>query len=411
VVDEYHLEILRGSDLMGRWYLADVEARRDIAERFTLFLGDDEMEFLADDALVFAYEGVTRMQEGWVRAKKRKRRHRRAAADAARRKDEAPLEPEPMTVAQVADRREPDKPKAPTSDLAKKLAAIASAEAAATEEKRRYTWAEAEALEEAAATPPPPVERKPRKKAPVRDEEALPQPPAPKPRTKKAAPAYNPPTTEPYKPPPAAVSEPEPTPAAQPTAELPETPAPPPPQQVEQPPKRKRAPKPPPEEVPEPEYPEPSWIAPPPARVVTVDLSVEEPVVTETPLAAPPEPLPAPEPAAFEPEPQVEQPDDELGKRRQRRRSRKEAAETDPATEGKQAGEVTDLEAARAKTKASRTEGHHPAETNVGLLAKLRRPPKTDNEHVHTYQESRSSGGLTRRVCLECSHVSITSDD
>jgi len=55
-----------------------------------------EMEFLADDALVFAYEGVTRMQQGWVNAKKRKRRHRRAAADAARRKDETPQEPEPV---------------------------------------------------------------------------------------------------------------------------------------------------------------------------------------------------------------------------------------------------------------------------------------------------------------------------
>jgi len=92
-IDEYHLEIRRDSELIGRYYLADVEVARDIAERFILFLGDDEMEFLADDALYFAYEGVTAMQTGWLTAQKRKRRHRRAAEDAARRKDgEAPIE-------------------------------------------------------------------------------------------------------------------------------------------------------------------------------------------------------------------------------------------------------------------------------------------------------------------------------
>ena len=53
-IDEYHLEIRRDSELIGRYYLADVEVARDIAERFILFLGDDEVEFLADDALQFA---------------------------------------------------------------------------------------------------------------------------------------------------------------------------------------------------------------------------------------------------------------------------------------------------------------------------------------------------------------------
>ena len=61
--------------------------------RFILFLGDDEVEFLADDALQFAYGGVTAMQDGWLAAQKKKRRHRRAAEAAARRKDGArPLE-------------------------------------------------------------------------------------------------------------------------------------------------------------------------------------------------------------------------------------------------------------------------------------------------------------------------------
>jgi hypothetical protein len=412
VVDDFHLEILRGPDLMGRWYLADVEVKREIAERFTLFLGDDEMEFLADDALVFAYEGVTRMQEGWVNAKKRKRRHRRAAADAARRKDEAPVESGPVPVKVEEPLRPEATKKVPTSDLAKKLAAIASAEAAANDEsdKRRLTWAEAEALElaQAAKNEPPPPDKKPRKRAAPKDD------PAP------SGPLF----TEPYSPPPPPRKPRRVDPAAvEAPAVVPPAAEAPPPR-----PKRKRPPKPPVERAPvepalvepapvepapfeepvmetEAAYPEPSWIAPPPpARLVTVDLSVEEPVVVETPLAEPPE---APAPPEIE-----EESSDELTKRRQRRKSRREpAADDQGADEETEARQITNIEVARGKVKEPKGAGHHPAETNVGLLAKLRRPPKADQEHVHTYEESRSAGGLTRRVCVECNHVSITSDD
>ncbi|HJR86873.1 MAG TPA: hypothetical protein VJ930_04395 [Acidimicrobiia bacterium] len=432
MVDDYHLEILRGTDLMGRWYLADVEVKREIAERFTLFLGDDEMEFLADDALVFAYEGVTRMQQGWVNAKKRKRRHRRAAADAARRKDEAPVEPAPMPV-KVDEPPRPQAPtKVPTSDLAKKLAAIASAEAAANEEsdKRRLTWAEAEALELAqnAKTEPPPPPKKPRKRAAPKEEPPAPLFTEPVP----SGPLVAEPSSQPPPPPrkPRRPAPVEPSVVAPPAAEAP----------VVAPPKRKRTPKPPIETTPiettpveeppiettpiettpveeppiveppiavETEYPEPSWIAPPPpARLVTVDLSVEEPVVIETPLAGE-------EPPETPVLPEIEdESSDELTKRRQRRKSRREAVADvqmpDPETEARQ---ITNIEAARGKVKEPKGAGHHPAETNVGLLAKLRRPPKADQEHVHSYEESRSAGGLTRRVCVECNHVSITSDD
>ncbi|MGH8957053.1 MAG: hypothetical protein ACRDVK_00095 [Acidimicrobiia bacterium] len=416
MVDDYHLEILRGSDLMGRWYLADVEVKREIAERFTLFLGDDEMEFLADDALVFAYEGVTRMQQGWVNAKKRKRRHRRAAADAARRKDESPLEPESIPV------EEPTRPaiKVPTSDLAKKLAAIASAEAAASgEEKRRLTWAEAEALELGASADvpaevePAPTPKKPRKKStaaktkpaePLITEAAAPEPPPDVPSVA--------PKLAPTVPAPPAVDAPA---AVAPTYEIPVemTPAPSP-ETVTETPRRRRPARPPIEELAEPEYPEPSWIAPPPARLVTVDLSVEEPVVIETPFKVE---EPAAVPAPPQPQPQIDDDSsDELTKRRQRRKNRRESVEPTEdqppdQPEEKDARKITDIEAARGKLKEPKGAGHHPAETNVGLLAKLRRPPKADQEHVHTYEESRSSGGLTRRVCLECNHVSITSDD
>ena len=56
-------------------------------------------------------------------------------------------------------------------------------------------------------------------------------------------------------------------------------------------------------------------------------------------------------------------------------------------------------------------EGHHPAETSTGLLSKLRRQSKLPGNHVHKFQESKSAVGLVRRVCVECSYVSIGSDD
>jgi len=56
-------------------------------------------------------------------------------------------------------------------------------------------------------------------------------------------------------------------------------------------------------------------------------------------------------------------------------------------------------------------EGHHPAETSTGLLAKLRRQPKLPTDHVHKFKEAGSSVGLVRRVCIECAYVSIGSDD
>ena len=419
VVDDYHLEILRGNDLMGRWYLADVEVVRDIAERFKLFLGPDEMEFLADDALTFAYEGVTRMQQGWVKAQKKKRRHRRAAADAARRKDsdaEPEPEPEPARNREPEEERPPrELPVAPTSELAKKLAAIAAAEAAASEpvaSGRRLTWAEVEAQEanSAASLPPPapartpsrPSARKPAaetstatgRKLRTRRNEEIETPPAPLP-----IPISEPETLLeplPVVPEPEVVSAPVVEAPVEPTRQ--EEPA-----WVEPEPTWVQ-----PSWI-EPSEPEPSWIAPQPqppaAKVVKT-----EPVSTAKAAAE----------AQTTADPQEEQAD-ELTKRRQRRRGKKEEA---PEPEVSEPGvletasprEITDLASAREAIEAKATReakgsGHHPAETSVGLLAKLRRPAKANEEHEHAYQESRSIGGLTRRVCVECNHVSIVSDD
>ncbi|MGI8518919.1 MAG: hypothetical protein ACR2ME_11390 [Acidimicrobiia bacterium] len=372
-VDSYHLQIHRGSELMGRWYLADVEAVRDVAERFTLFLGEDEMQFLADDALVFAYEGLTQMQQAWVNAQKRKRRHRRAAEESARRKDEAPEEPLPTPEPSTR----PVKP--PTSELAKKLAAIAAAEDAAevaqnggfglpSEEsvggngralRRRY-----EALGIAAREAQEvviPVEPDPEVAVPVEPVAPV-EPTAP---IEVVAPVE---VVEPV-----AVVEPE---IAPPEPALASEPV----EVVE------------PVAVVEPEIasPEPALAPVQPVAVVEPDVVVEPVAVVEAEIASP-EPALAPvEPVA------VVEPD----------------VVVEPPVPVKVAVSVVADSAVQAqKPLELRNYGHHPLESSTGLLGKLRRAPKIAESHEHVYQESRSVFGLMRRVCVECSYVSISTYD
>jgi hypothetical protein len=410
-VDEYHLQIQRGSDLMGRWYLADVEVVRDIAERFTLFLGDDEMEFLADDALVFAYEGVTRMQEGWVKAQKKKRRHRRAAAEAARRKDETPDEPETVVTEPSTGRRLPRRAEAkpPTSELAKKLAAIAAAEDTDTSASPlAQRLARVEELASAASEadksgdePEAPDWAAIREEMAVgRSEPAPLQMPEPEPE-------------EPLSIPPIA----EPLIADAGTGHL----------------KRREA-----QPAPEPAGAE-LWLEIEPAATVEADWIEEpseeawpEPAWVTPPEAVMTEPEVAPswiEPAWISPN---DAPQD--GDLRRRFEALEQAARTksappdgdiivEPETRtrrgtkarerarSKPAQDTVLERAPEPKSVEPRGDGHHPIESNTGLLAKLRRAPKVPDDHVHVYEESRSTGGLTRRVCIECSHVSFLADD
>jgi hypothetical protein len=56
-------------------------------------------------------------------------------------------------------------------------------------------------------------------------------------------------------------------------------------------------------------------------------------------------------------------------------------------------------------------DGHHPAET-TGLRASVKSIfGRADKDHEHSYVESTTAVGLTRRVCLECGHVSIGLSD
>lgn len=324
VIDEYHLEIRAEDDLIGRYYLADVEVARDIAERFILFLNDGEMEFLADDALKFAYDGVAEMQEAWLIAQKKRRRHRKAAVQSARRKDREPAsEPEPVAARVAEDSSRPQRsrqgelraPAAAPSELAKRLAAAAAAQT------------------------------------------------APAPVLETAASARNP---------------------AAPTSK------------GNGQGNRKRS----------------------PAKVVAAKARVDESeVVAPPPLEELPSPFDAVEEAPLPTGNKTKAKDGRRPRKSKPLEAAKLAAASAPTIElptpapSAPIKEAKEVEVEDPLAVRFAADGHHPAETSVGLLSFLRRPTKVPDNHVHKFRESGSSVGLVRRVCLECSYVSIGSDD
>lgn len=85
-VEDVHVEItLEGGETLGRWSLYDVHARRLIASAFELTLAGEEVTFLADDPIDFAYRGVEHMAEAWARLKAKNVARRAVAVRRSRR--------------------------------------------------------------------------------------------------------------------------------------------------------------------------------------------------------------------------------------------------------------------------------------------------------------------------------------
>ena len=380
-IDEYHLEIRRDSELIGRYYLADVEVARDIAERFILFLGDDEVEFLADDALQFAYGGVTAMQDGWLAAQKRKRRHRKAADDAATRKDgEPPMEMQ-IPIARAMHVSDSDTIRSRRRQAGSKSSEPATPTPIATAEPKVATV-------RPAPIPAPPVEtrsdpRKERKEAAAAKASLQAEAPpavAPTPRAEPVKPVpvekANE-TSKPRAPKPAAASgrrkgvKDSVSIAARlgdsnPKAELP--------------------------------------LAQSSVAADAVETETEPETVVDTSLAARRKKITA------DAKPKDS---DDLGRVRI-----PEPVSGGGNGEGLSEARATLIEQTRVEVDDDADadvrfaqEGHHPSETSTGLLAKLRRQPKLPDDHIHKFKEAGSSVGLVRRVCIECAYVSIGSDD
>jgi hypothetical protein len=69
LIDGVQAEVVLEGESLGRWSLYDVHARRLVSSAFQVELGGEEVTFLADDPIDFAYRGVEHMAEVWARFK------------------------------------------------------------------------------------------------------------------------------------------------------------------------------------------------------------------------------------------------------------------------------------------------------------------------------------------------------
>jgi hypothetical protein len=67
LIEDPQMELYVEGESLGRWSLVDVRADRLIASAFSLNLGDEELTFIAEDPIDFAYGGVEQMANVWAR--------------------------------------------------------------------------------------------------------------------------------------------------------------------------------------------------------------------------------------------------------------------------------------------------------------------------------------------------------
>lgn len=396
-VTDTHVRLISGDESLGSWCLADVVAERLVANEFEIDLDGEVIKFLADDQVNFAYGAVQAMAEGWARYRSMNLLMRKRAVSSARRQNEpsrldevrrafvvagdelrrplaaetreaAPVVgeeervaaiPEPAIGGPAEQTEEPEE----AADVAPAVAPggfWAKVQQAAGEAETTFE-AEAPEVEEAVADHPE-IDREPavgRERPAVvgrmKRLDALPKRPG---RT----PSHVRPPDE------AAAGDEDRVEADRPKAprrraRLPAVPEPSPVKMTAVPGAAEAAPE-----------PVPALRSEPPAGPT----SEPEPVVE-------PEPEPEPEPVE-EPEPQ-----------------REAVAEPEPEPESQNGGRTSRQPA----LVGAFGDGHHPAETS-GLRASMRSVFSRKNApHEHSYVESTTVVGITRRVCLECGHVSI----
>lgn len=386
-VSDSHVRFVSGDESLGSWCLADVVADRVVANEFEIDLNGEVITFLADDQVNFAYGAVQQMAEGWARyhAMNLVRRHRAVAA--ARRYNERSRFDEARQAFSVAEpalretaRYEPEPEPDPVPEPAAEEVPPAPAPAAPRE---GGFW---ERVERASGGPgdgegAEPTPSEPTAPAPARRPSPPPELPAEGPEVEQ--PAARAPDG------PGRLRRLDTFPRA-PSAPRPQEDDSPPPAPA--PPRGRRVRPPEPEPVPTARQEIPDEDEPQPEREVPAGAqpSISPDVAEER---AEPEEAPPVEEVSEEPahEAMPQEVLEEL-----------EIEETDGSQENGQGRRRRRLEPVGAYG-----DGHHPAETS-GLRASMRSLfSRSKGTHEHHFVESTTAVGLTRRVCIECGHVSI----
>ncbi len=90
LVEDDQIEVFLEGESLGRWSLYDVHASRLVSAAFSLSLADEEITFIADEPVDFAYKGVDHMAEVWARYKSMTMPRRVVAVGRSRRGTTAP---------------------------------------------------------------------------------------------------------------------------------------------------------------------------------------------------------------------------------------------------------------------------------------------------------------------------------
>lgn len=126
VIDDVQLEMFIDGETLGRWSLYDVHARRLVASAFQIDLDGNEVTFVADDPIDFAYRGVEHMAETWATLKSKRMASRTIAVRKSRR-DAIPSRIEDMKAAMEANLDEQATPRQIAGEHAMPEPALADA--------------------------------------------------------------------------------------------------------------------------------------------------------------------------------------------------------------------------------------------------------------------------------------------
>jgi len=129
LVEDNHASILLDGESLGRWALFDVEATRLVAKAFQVHLGGEEITFVAEEPIDFAYKGVEHMAQTWAKAKALSMPRRSVVVRKARR-DTQPSRLSELRAAVIENLEAPPAPqevRKPAGTVAERIAAAREA--------------------------------------------------------------------------------------------------------------------------------------------------------------------------------------------------------------------------------------------------------------------------------------------
>lgn len=111
-LEDVYLSLVSGNDDLGEWRLDSVEIRRLFSNQFSLMLDGEEMVYIADDALGFAYDGLQFVEDVTERLSKKRmfkgRKGKKPKSSMVSDPEEVEIEPEERIAPEPTPEPEPE---------------------------------------------------------------------------------------------------------------------------------------------------------------------------------------------------------------------------------------------------------------------------------------------------------------